>query len=330
MGLDTTLLRVPMHQVDAFARSTSGRFTGNPAAVVLLPKGCSWPDDATLVAIAGENNLSETAYVLEPPPTGDAAEDGGGVWRLRWFTPTTEVDLCGHATLATAHIIFTRVPDMISATKIAFETRSGRLFVERSVSGGDGEYCMTFPSSRIADEIDADVKTALIDALGSSGEVLQGGADAMVVLPSWRAVANAEPDMAALSAVLDSNGLRGLIATAACDGDEACDGEAGLDFVSRFFAPNIGVPEDPATGSAHCALAPFWASRRAMRSGDAGCARDGGTVRLRSKQLSRRGGYFQLEVGRSQSGKDITKLTGSVADYLDGIIDLEVASASLN
>jgi PhzF family phenazine biosynthesis protein len=259
-------MKLPLDQLDAF---TDRVFGGNPAAVVTLER---WLDDATLQAIAAENNLAETAFVI-PRPT---------VCPLRWFTPTLEVDLCGHATLAAAHVLFERhFPD---AVRLAFETRSGLLGVDR-----DGDVLsLDFPS-RPGDPVALDEPTAR--ALGVRCIEARKARDLMVVLESQAAVLAFVPDHAVIAA-LDAFAL---IVTA--PGDD-------VDFVSRFFAPGAGVPEDPVTGSAHCTLIPYWAARL-------------GKSRLTARQLSARGGELACELRG-----DRVKIGGKVAPYLAGVIDI--------
>ena len=237
--------RFPIYQIDAFTRE---RFHGNPAAVCLLDE---WPEDGLLQAIAQENNLSETAFLVRGDPQR----------RLRWFTPATEVDLCGHATLATAFVLARFV--VPEERRFTFATRSGALTVVRE---GD-RFVMDFPAQP-ARPVSA--PTALIKALGA--EPLEAGlsADYLLVLEDEAAVRALEPDMRALAAI---PGCRGFIATA--PGDEA-------DFVSRFFAPGAGVAEDPVTGSAHCTLTPYWSARL-------------GKTRLKAHQVSARGGELECE-----------------------------------
>ncbi|MBE7565380.1 PhzF family phenazine biosynthesis protein [Acidithiobacillus thiooxidans] len=238
-------MKLKQYQVDAF---TDKVFGGNPAAVVPLS---AWPDDSLLQAIAEENNLSETAFFVP-------AEK---VFQLRWFTPLKEVDLCGHATLATAHIIF----EILGYAKavITFETRSGALFVEKN----GARLKMNFPSRPPAP---CQLSEILVKGLGQRPVEVLAADDYLVVFDSEATVRAITPDQALL-AQLD---LRGVIITA--PGMEA-------DFVSRFFAPKYGVPEDPVTGSAHCALAPYWANKL-------------GKNILTAKQVSKRGGNITCEV----------------------------------
>jgi PhzF family phenazine biosynthesis protein len=213
---------LPFYQVDAFADRP---FTGNPAAVMPLQQ---WLDDATMQAIAAENNLSETAFAVR---SGREGVD----YDLRWFTPTTEVNLCGHATLASAHVL-------IESESVRFATRSGILTVSRN---GD-----LLELDLPAYAVQAGEVAGLREALGVSGEMFvgQGGNNsAIVLLPEEAAVRAARPDFAALR-----NFDRLVMVTA--PGDQ-------YDVVSRVFAAYHGIDEDPVTGSAHAALVPFWAKR---------------------------------------------------------------------
>jgi PhzF family phenazine biosynthesis protein len=222
-------MRVPIFQLDAFA---TRRFTGNPAAVMLLPR---FPDDAALLAIAAENNLSETAFLVRD----------GDDYRLRWFTPKVEVPLCGHGTLASAAVVMERLEPARRA--VVFHSASGPLRVERR----DGGYVMDFPMRHLEP---VPTPPALAAALGV--EPLEVAADARnytARLADARTVRELAPDFAALARLEKT----GIVVTAAGDGE--------YDFTSRYFAPRKGVPEDPVTGGAHCGLAPFWAARLGKR-----------------------------------------------------------------
>jgi PhzF family phenazine biosynthesis protein len=237
---------VPIFQVDAFAERA---FEGNPAAV--CPLEAPIPDEV-MQDIAAEMNLSETAFFHRDDPQRD-------VFRLRWFTPTVEVELCGHATLASAFVLFTELEP--TRNRVTFQTRSGLLAVKR---GDDGELVMDFPALPVAAATSE--SWALTEAaLGQEAvEVLEGSTRLLAVLASADEVRRAEPDLAAVARTGSS-----LCITA--------PGEDEIDFVSRYFAPASGVPEDPVTGSAHCMLAPYWGSRLAKTA-------------MRARQLSRRGG----------------------------------------
>jgi len=243
-------MKLPMWQVDAFSARPFG---GNPAAVVPLER---WLPDATMLAIANENNLAETAFFVRA---------GDGLFHLRWFTPTGEVELCGHATLASAWVVFNVLQPAL--TSVRFETRSGILEVERAK---DGYNRMSLPAER-ADAFAAPegFEAALGNALGVGPPVeIYLGRYLMAVWPDARTVRAIDP-AGEMVALLRGIGVWGLIVTA--------PGDEGYDFVSRFFAPDKGVPEDPVTGSAHCALVPYWARRLGKRE-------------LRARQVSPRGG----------------------------------------
>ncbi len=235
-------------QIDAFADRP---FSGNPAAVCLLP---AWRGDSWLQAVAAEMNLSETAFLV---PRGEAFE-------LRWFTPAVEVALCGHATLASAHCLW-ESGRLHPGAAARFHTRSGLLTARQR----NGAIEMDFPATPT---FPADPPAGLTAALGFEPVcVRRGGSDLLVEAASERALRAVRPDFPAL-AKLDA---RGVIVTA--PGGGACD------FVSRFFAPAAGIDEDPVTGSAHCALGPFWGSRL-------------GKTELRGYQASKRGGHVGVRL----------------------------------
>ncbi|MFJ5835115.1 PhzF family phenazine biosynthesis protein [Streptomyces sp. NPDC093089] len=237
--------------VDAF---TDRPFSGNPAGVLLLD---SFPDDTWLRQVAAEVNLSETAFAHPLPAGGDAD------WALRWFTPTTEVDMCGHATLATAHVLHTT--GKASGT-VRFATRSGVL---GATAAADGTITMDFPTSSLTP---VPVPDGLAKALGAEVVAVHDTAahigDLVVELRDEATVRSLTPDFAALTALSS----RGVIATAAAEHPDS-----GYDFVSRGFFPAVGIDEDPVTGSAHTALAPYWAARfgREDLTGFQGGARTG-------------------------------------------------------
>ncbi|MBI5558782.1 MAG: PhzF family phenazine biosynthesis protein [Deltaproteobacteria bacterium] len=261
-------MRIPIYQVDAFSSEV---FSGNPAAVCVLD---AWIDDRLLQSIAAENNLSETAFLVQT----------GSGFDLRWFTPVTEVALCGHATLASAFVLFTS--RNWPADTVTFHTRkSGELSVTRQ---GD-LLVMDFPA-RPASPLP--LPAGLAEALRFTPErVFASAEDLLVVLESESAVRAVQPDFAALQRIE----CRGVIVTAR--GDRS-------DFVSRFFAPRFGVPEDPVTGSAHCVLTPYWATVL-------------GKTSLHAFQVSQRGG----ELFCSTSG-DRVIISGKAAAYLEGTIML--------
>jgi PhzF family phenazine biosynthesis protein len=260
-------MRLPIFQLDAF---TSRLFAGNPAAVVILEE---WLPDDVLQAIARENNLSETAFVI---PRNEYFD-------LRWLTPEVEVDLCGHATLASAQVIFQH--GYTSRERIVFQSRSGMLKVERK----GGLLTMDFPA-RPPRPIDSDA--AVTGALGAEPGELHASRDLLAVFDSQAQVEALEPDFAAL-ARLDAFAV---IVTAPGD---SCD------FVSRFFAPRAGIPEDPVTGSAHCTLVPYWSARL-------------GKPVLHARQVSSRGGELYCE-----HRGDRVMIAGQVVEYLSGEIDVQ-------
>lgn len=259
---------IALYQVDAF---TTMLFRGNPAAVCPLEEWLSAP---VMQAIAAENNLSETAFFVNK----------GDQYELRWFTPEREIDLCGHATLAAAHVLFTHLG--VTAPSIAFNTQSGILTVERKAD----ILQMRFP---VRPGKRRPSMPKLDEALGISGGELYQARDYMVVLGSEAAVRAVRPNFN----LLESLTTEGIIITA-----------PGLqtDFVSRFFAPGCGVPEDPVTGSAHCTLVPYWAERLQKQS-------------LTAQQVSKRGGRLQCELQG-----DSVLIGGTAVTYMVGWIYLPV------
>jgi len=257
---------LPICQVDAF---TGELFRGNPAAVVPLER---WLPDELMQAIAAENNLAETAFLV---PAGDGFE-------LRWFTPEVEIDLCGHATLASAHVLFEEMG--VGGDQVVFRSpRSGRLVVRRR---GD-LLILDFPS-RPPQPVAPSPELAA--ALGAEPvELHRHGDFTLAVFDHADRIRALAPDMAALHA------HRKVIVTAPGD-------QGGVDFVSRFFAPCVGVPEDPVTGSAHCVLTPYWSRRL-------------GKPELAARQLSRRGG----ELACTDRGERVD-IAGRAVLYLRGSI----------
>ena len=259
-------------QVDAFTRQ---RFAGNPAAVIPLER---WPDDAVLVAIAAENNLSETAFLV-------AADGVAAEHELRWFTPTCEVALCGHATLAAGHVCLTEAPGL---EQVRFVTRqSGVLTVGRAADG----YTLDLPAT----EVEPGAQPGLLAALGvETGDIFVARPPVrdtvIVLLEDAAAVRALTPDMAALAAL-------GVMAICTAPGAQS-------DMVSRVFVPAWGVEEDPVTGSAHAALAPFWAGRL-------------GRATLTAHQASARGGDLSCRVAG-----DRVILTGQCVTVIEGVIHL--------
>jgi predicted PhzF superfamily epimerase YddE/YHI9 len=243
----------PLYQVDAF---TAEPFAGNPAAVCLLDAAA---DPGWMQRVAAEMNLSETAFLR---PGAEAGRYG-----LRWFTPAVEVELCGHATLASAHVLYSE--GLVEAGReLRFDTASGPLAARRD---GEGAIWLDFPATP-AEPVDP--PAGLLEALGAGAARWVGLSrfDYLVELADETAVRGLRPDIARLGGL----GTRGVIVTA------AGDGPGGHDFVSRFFAPGAGIDEDPVTGSAHCTLGPFWAERlgRSDLTGFQASSR-GGLVRVR-------------------------------------------------
>ncbi len=254
------------HQVDAFA---SEPFTGNPAVVYRLDQ---WLDDGLMQRIAAEHNLAETAFVVRE----------GAVWHIRWFTPTTEVPLCGHATLASAHVLVEAYGE--PGRRLEFVCRSGALAVER-----EGErLVLDFPAPPATP---IDPPAGLAEALGQTPQAVLDAPQLLVVLESEEAVRACAPDMAALKQL-----PWGLVIVTA-KGRER-------DFVSRCFAPRIGIDEDPVTGSAHCILVPYWAERLGKtdleayqggaRGGRLWCRLEGGRVRIGGHAITVASGRLHL------------------------------------
>jgi len=263
-------VRTPLFQLDAF---TTTRFAGNPAAVMPMD---AFPADDVMQALAAENNLSETAFVVPD----------GSDYRLRWFTPTVEVPLCGHATLASAAVVMERLEP--GRRSVVFATASGPLTVDRTETG----YRMDLPahrSTRVEDPV------GFAEALGADPvEVWQNAANLLAVLSDAAAVRALAPDQDAVRAL--TPGQSGLVVTA--------PGDAGYDVVSRYFAPAKGIPEDPVTGGAHCTLTPYWADRT-------------GRTTFSAYQASPRGGSLTCTlVG------DRVHLEGAVVFYLEGHADV--------
>ncbi|MBI1752347.1 MAG: PhzF family phenazine biosynthesis protein [Acidobacteria bacterium] len=261
-------MRLPLHQIDAFA---SRPFEGNPAAVMPLE---AWLPDALLQSIATENNLSETAFLVKEPSG----------WRVRWFTPAHEVDLCGHATLASAWLILNELEP--GSPRVTFQSQSGTLVVDRSGQA----LVLDFPSrpGRPAPELSDQVA----GVLGCRPREVWQARDVMAVLEDEAAVRGAAPDFEAMKAI---PGM-GLLITA-----------PGLehDFVSRCFFPADGIPEDPVTGSAHCTLIPYWAQRlgkrqllacqASARGGELHCELAGDRVRIGGRAVKVLEGHFLLD-----------------------------------
>jgi len=259
-------MQIPFYQIDAF---TSKRFAGNPAGVCPLEE---WLDDETMQLIAAENNLSETAFFVRRDSD----------FELRWFTPEVEVDLCGHATLASAYVLFSELG--YDKTEIRFNTKSGALSVKKEFD----LLSLDFPSR------EGKVVTppeGLADSLGVEPLEVLLSRDLLVVCRSEDDVRSLKPIFSGLSRIR----ALGIIATA--EGTHS-------DFVSRFFAPRVGVDEDPATGSAHCTLVPYWSRKLGKKA-------------LHGLQVSSRGGEFFCEdLG------DRVKIAGRAVKYLHGTIEI--------
>ncbi len=270
-------MKLKFWQVDAFAHKS---LEGNPAGVVPLD---AWLDAGLMQKIARENNLAETAFFVQTEP---------GHYDLRWFTPETEVDLCGHATLASAWTIL-EILDPSLAT-VSFMTRSGELIVAR---GSDGRNTMSLPADPPKPfEAPAGFAKALGEALGVPPPKEMYKARYLVALWDDPKIIRSIDNYGDIARVLRTAGMWGLIVTA--------KGDEGYDFVSRFFAPDKGVPEDPVTGSAHCILTPFWSKRLSKKT-------------LRARQVSPRGGDLTC----TDEGLRVV-LSGPCALYLEGEISV--------
>jgi PhzF family phenazine biosynthesis protein len=262
-------MKLDIYQVDAFTRET---FKGNPAAIVPLEE---WLPSETMLAIAAENNLAETAFFVK---------EGNG-YGLRWFTPEVEMDLCGHATLASAYVLWNELGE--SSDTLNFDTKSGTLTVTR-----EGDLIeMDFPSRPGQEE---EIPEGLAEALSAAPQKVFKARDYLAVYGTQAEVLALRPDFRAITEL----GIRTLIVTA--PGDTA-------DFVSRFFAPSVGIDEDPVTGSAHCTLIPYWAERL-------------GKNELYAHQVSKRGGEIFCELKG-----DRVKIAGNAVLYLKGEIYVEPA-----
>ncbi|MGL1863967.1 MAG: PhzF family phenazine biosynthesis protein [Pseudodesulfovibrio sp.] len=258
-------MELDIYQVDAFADDV---FNGNPAAVIPL---FEWLSDDLMQSIAEENNLAETAFFVRK----------GEYFELRWFTPEAEVDLCGHATLASAYVLYEYLE--YTDPVVVFETKSGRLFVDRE----DGTYSMDFPAWGVREiQVTERVSTALGER---PVELYMGERDMMAVFENEEQIRALNPDFRLVSQ------LDGMCMICTAPGLD-------YDFVSRTFVPELGIPEDPVTGSAHCALVPFWAERL-------------GKSELTAFQASKRGGV----VGCQNLG-DRVKISGKAVTYMKGSI----------
>ncbi len=262
-------MMIPYYEVLAF---TKRQFAGNPAGVCLLKD--KWLSDDLMQSIGAENNLAETAFLI----------DRGDYFDIRWMSPTVEIELCGHATLASAHVLFNHLGRKGDAVR--FQSRDcGELRVDRK----DGRLVLDFPSEP-ADSSDA--PKALLEGLRAEPREVFRGRDYLAVFEKEDDVAAIEPDLN----LLEQLGMRGVIVTAP---GKSCD------FVSRFFAPAAGIPEDPVTGSAHCALIPYWSKRLGKRE-------------LYARQISKRGGELFCEDRGERVG-----IGGDAVTYVEGKLSVE-------
>lgn len=259
-------MKLPIYQIDAFSAEL---FSGNPAAVCPLSK---WLDQNLMQQIATENNLAETAFFVKQD----------NYYELRWFTPLTEVDLCGHATLAAAFVIMNELEK--SSEELLFSSRSGELRVKKNRD----QFTLNFPVQTLQKCTALDL---LATGLGKTPLEIYTSDDYLAVFGSEREIVNLLPDFQTLAQL----SLRGVIVTA--PGDQ-------VDFVSRFFAPNVGVNEDPVTGSAHCSLTPYWAEKLDKKT-------------LTARQVSPRGGFLECELQNNR-----VLLTGSAVKYSQGEITI--------
>lgn len=264
----------PIYQVDAF---TDQIFGGNPAAVMPLD---SWLPDDTLQSLAAENSLSETAFFVPTP------EDRDSDFHIRWFTPGTEVPLCGHATLASAWVIFNKLG--WDKSEIRLQSMSGPLGVTRTE---DDWLLLDFPNLRFEQQATPGIIHEALEGAPDTAFFVPNDTNYMVVLENEAAVRSAQPDLRKLKQL----GNQGLIITA--PGDEA-------DFVSRYFAPGAGIDEDPVTGSIHSVLVPYWAEKL-------------GKSKLDARQVSARGGVLRCELKG-----DRVAIAGQAAFYMEGAVHL--------
>lgn len=273
-------MSIKIYQVDAFCREL---FSGNPAAVCPVD---SWPADELLQHIAAENNLAETAFYVRD----------GERYQLRWFTPTVEVDLCGHATLATAHVLFEH--EGHAGDRIVFTSRSGELIVDKR----DGLLHLNFPADVVRPVEVSPEMLCWFPGAPAPVEAYKGRSDYMLVFGNEDVIAGLAPDLAAIGRATEA---RGIIVTAAGAGAVAASARSGapddlVDFVSRFFAPQSGIAEDPVTGSAHTTLVPYWAGVL-------------GKSQLTAMQLSARKGYLQCR----DLGERV-EISGVAKTYMEG------------
>ena len=294
---------LPIYQLDAFAANLFG---GNPAAVVPLDK---WLPDETMMQIAAENNLSETAFYVP------SAEDGAD-YHLRWFTPTLEVDCCGHATLATAALIMGKLEPQRQS--VAFETKSGKLVVNRAAKAAAGagsaaapgaalpQLTLDFPPWPVGAELEAPPADLVAALNGPKAPTRAFPIEPLHGAPYFLFLYECASDIAALE---PSHGMMEANVVATAPGPATEGAEDKVDFVSRWFGPLSGIPEDPATGSAHMTLAPFWAERLGKRV-------------MEAQQLSQRGARLRVEVN-DEVGRVL--ISGESRLYMEGKVHVPVA-----
>jgi len=268
-------MKLPIYQIDAF---TSKLFGGNPAAVCPLDQ---WLTDDVMQKIGIENNLSETAFFI--PDSSRSAAEGVARYKLRWFTPAREIELCGHATLASAFVIFKYLN--LTANAIEFDSMSGILTVTRN----EDLITLDFPSIPVTPTA---LRSDLVEALGIAPALLYNSQRTLAVFENAEQILNMKPNLSKLAAIPDISGIAVTAPGVDCD------------FVSRFFIPKFGIDEDPVTGSAHCILIPYWADRL-------------GKSKLFARQLSSRGGELWCE-----SLGDRVKMSGKAVEYMRGEIEV--------
>ncbi|GAB4016795.1 PhzF family phenazine biosynthesis protein [Spirosoma koreense] len=278
-----------IYQLDAF---TDRLFAGNPAAVIPLT---DWLPDEQMQQIASENNLAETAFYVKT--------DGDANYHIRWFTPTLEIDLCGHATLATAYVIFfleEKLAEQGEIDQIFFDSRSGQLKVCR---GENGWLTLDFPAD-IVHKATLQPPALITSVREKPVAVYKGKTDYMLVYETQAQIEALAPDFREMNTVP----ARGVIVTAPGDPNRAENGATeSVDFVSRFFGPQAGIDEDPVTGSAHTTLVPYWAERL-------------GKTELTARQLSKRGGYLRCKLNESTDPVRVD-ISGQVQLYMTGEIN---------
>lgn len=274
-----------IYQLDAF---TDRLFAGNPAAVIPLTE---WLSDEQMQQIASENNLAETAFYTKT--------DGENTYHIRWFTPTIEVDLCGHATLATGYVVFFLESDQDEETipdEIFFNSRSGLLKVCR---GENGWLTLDFPAD-IVNKSNLQPPALLASVGEKPSAIFKGKTDYMLVYETQAQIEALAPDFREMNTVP----ARGVIVTAPGNA-----GDGSVDFVSRFFGPQAGIDEDPVTGSAHTTLVPYWAEKL-------------GKTELTARQLSKRGGFLKCKLNDDGVNPARVDISGQVQLYLTGDVKL--------